>query len=342
MRPLPELLSDALLTLTRIYEDAGAGDDPPPSLAMWSGLLRGLRPGGMTVKELTREARVSKRAVMSWLGASRRWGYLVTEREGPARIGDKVDVTDKWRAAAEEWTSVDKAAAKSWAKQVGAPASKEFRAALEDLVARFDLELPHYPVAYGPADWTMTGGRYRPAQPGPPRVPAHGADWSPVFRGEGDTVSPVALPGLVSQALTNFQIDGESAACYPQLVIDVLRRIPADGLPREESPPLAHVDEQGKSGFVRHGVLQLEGPAKKKRVRLTPLAERILAAYEPGAAEVESRWREEYGAERVDRLRAALEALAPSLDPAPDPPHHLWVVWEPAHAFVEATQRKRP
>lgn len=339
---MAELLSDALLTLTRMYEDAGAGDDPPPSLAMWSGLLRGLRPGGITVTELAGEARVSKRAILAWLSAAARWGYLVTERPGRARTGDRIDVTDKWRAARDEWPSVEKAAAKSWAKKVGAQPAKELRAALEELVACFSLELPHYPVSYGPADWTLTGGRHRPGDAGPPRIPPHGADWSAVVRGEGDTVSSLALPSLVSQALVNFQIDGESAGCYPQLVIDILRRIPTKGMPRADAPPLAHVDEAGKSGFIRHGVLTLDGPAGAKRVRLTALAERALAAYEPGAAKVEASWREEYGAERVHRLRAALEAVAPSLDPPSDPPHHLWVVWEPAHAFVEATQRKRP
>lgn len=230
-RPLPELLSDALLTLTRHYEEAGAGDDPPPSLAMWSGLLRALRPSGITMRELVREARVSKRAVASWLGTAARWGYLVPERAGPARMGDRMDVTDKWRAVAAEWPDVERAAAKSWAKQVGAPAAKELRAVLEGLVGRFDLELPHYPVPYGPADWSLTGGRHRPAQPGPPRVPASGADWTGVGRGEGEV---------------------------------------------------------------------------------------------------------------VDRARAALEAVSPKLDPPSDPPHHVWVQWEPAHAFVEATQQKRP
>ena len=342
-RPLPELSSDALLTLTRIYEDAGAGDDPPPSLTMWSGFLRGLRPEGITVKDLTRELRISKRAVVAWLSAAARWGYLSLERPGPPRVGDLIRVTDKWRSARDEWTSVEKAASKAWTKQVGAQRAKELRTALEELVARFALEMPHYPVSYGSADWTMTGGRYRPGDPGPPRIPPHGADWSPVVREEGDTVSRLALPALVSQALANFQIDGESAGCYPQLVIDILRRVPSKGMPTSDAPALAHVGgDSHKSGFVRHGILKLEGSPGKKRVRLTALAERVLSAYEPGAAKVESGWRDEYGVERVDRLRAALEAVAPSLDPPSDPPHHLWVVWEAGHAFVEATQTKRP
>lgn len=341
-RPLAELLSDALLTLTRIYEDAGAGEDPPPSLTMWSGLLRALRPEGITVSDLTRATRLSKRAVLGWLGAAATWGYLVPERPGRARAGDRIEITDKWRAAAEEWPGVAKAAGKAWVKQVGAAPAKELRGALEALVSGFALELPHYPVPYGPVDWTMTGGDYRKANPGPPRLPSHGADWSPVVRGEGDTASVLALPALVSQALVNFQIDGESAGCYPQLVIDVLRRIPKGGVPLAASPPIAHVDEDGKSGYVRHGILKLTGKRGAQRVGLTPLAERVLARYEPAAAEIESQWREEYGDETVARVRAALEGLAPSLDPPSDPPHHIWVICEPGHAFVEATQRKRP
>lgn len=342
-RPLNELLSDTLLALSREYEDAGAGENPPPSLVLWSGLLRALRPGGITVKELTREVRLSKRAVLGWLGPAATWGYLVPERAGRARAGDRIEVTDKWRAAADEWPGVEEAASKAWRKRVGAAGAMELRAALEDLVARFGLELPHYPVGYGPVDWSMTGWNHRPAKPGPPRTPFHGADWSPVVREAGDTVSELPLPALVGQALTWFQIDCESVGAHPQMVINILRRIPPKGVPLAEQPRLAGATGDGRSGFERHGLLKVEaGKGGEKRVHLTPLAERVVERYEPGAAEIESRWRDEYGAERVARVRAALETVAPKLDAPSDPPHHLWVICEPGHAFVEATQRKRP
>lgn len=342
-RPLNELLSDVLLALSREYEESGAGEDPPPSLVLWSGLLRGLRPDGITVKDLTREVRLSRRAVVGWLGAAAHWGYLVPERPGRARAGDRLELTDKCRAAAEEWPGVEDAAAKAWRKRVGAGAAKELSAALEELVSRFGLELPHYPIGYGPVDWSMTGGNHRPAKPGPPRIPAHGAEWSPVLRADGDTVSGLALPALVSQALTWFQMDGESVGAFPQIVIDILRRIPPDGVPLKEQPPLAGATGDGKSGFERHGVLKVKtGKDGEKRVHLTPLAERVAARYEDGASEIEGRWREEYGADVVDRLRAALEAVVPALGPPPEPYHHLWVVCQPGYGFVEPTLRKLP
>ena len=342
-RALNELLSDVLLALSREYEEAGAGEDPPPSLVLWSGLLRGLRPGGITVKELTREVRLSSRAVVGWLGAAATWGYLVPERSGRARQGDRIDVTDKWRAAADEWPGVEDAAAKFWRQRVGAPAAEELRAALEDLVSRFGLELPHYPIGYGPVDWSMTGGNHRPAKSGPPRVPSHGADWSPVTRGEGDTVSGLALPALVSQTLTWFQMDCESVGAYPQVVIDILRRIPSDGVPLHAQPPLAGTTGEGKSGFERHGVLEVKADKEgEKRVYLTALAERVADRYEDGASEIEGRWRDEYGARVVDRLRAALEATIPALGAPPDPPHHLWVVCQPGLGFVEPSLTKLP
>ena len=342
-RPLNELLSDVLLALSRDYQEAGAGEDPPPSLVLWSGLLRALRPDGITVKELTREVRLSKRAVVGWLGAAAYWGYLVPERSGRARVGDRLDVTDKWRAAAEEWPGVEKAAAKAWRQRVGAGPAKELRTALDDLVSRFGLELPHYPIGYGPVDWSMTGWAHRPAQPGPPRIPAHGADWSPVIRAEGDTVAGLALPALVSQALTWFQIDCESVGAFPQMVIDILRRIPSKGVPLKDQPPLAGATGDGRSGFERHGVLKVKTTKSgEKRVHLTALAERVAARYEGGASEIEGRWREEYGADVVDRLRAALEAVVPALDPPPEPYHHLWVVCQPGYGFVEPTLNKLP
>ena len=342
-RPLNELLSDVLLALTREYEEAGAGDDPPPSLLLWSGLLRGLRPEGITVGQLTREVRLSKRAVLGWLGPGATWGYLVTERDGRARIGDRVDVTDKWRAAAGEWGGVEAAALKAWRKRVGAPAAKELRAALEDLVSRFGLELPHYPVGYGPVDWSMLGGSYRPAKPGPPRIPAHGADWSPVLRGDGDTVSELPIPALVSQALVWFQMEGESIGVYPQLVIDVLRRIPPSGVPLESQPPLGRATGDGKSGFERHGVLKVKTDKRgQKRVHLTGLSKMLLQRYESGPEQIEGDWRDEYGRAVVDRLRAALEATAASLDPPAEPYHHLWVVGEAGYGLVEPTLEKLP
>ena len=342
-RPLNELLSDTLLALSRDYEEAGAGDDPPPSLVLWSGLLRGLRPGGITVKELAREVRLSKRAVVGWLGAAAYWGYLVPEHPGRARVGDRLEATDKWRAAAEEWPGVEDAAAKAWRKRVGGGAAKELRGALEDLVSRFSLELPHYPIGYGPVDWSMTGGNHRPAQPGPPRIPAHGADWSPVVRGDGDTVSGLAVPALVSQALTWFQMDCESVGAYPQVVIDILRRIPAKGVPLNEQPPLAGATGDGRSGFERHGVLKVKTDKRgEQRVHLTSLAKRLLDRYEDGASEIEGCWREEYGVDVVHRLRTALEAVVPALGPPAEPYHHLWVVCRPGVGFVEPTLRKLP
>jgi len=342
-RPLVELLSDALLALTREFEEAGAGDDPPPSLVLWSGLLRAVTPEPILQRDLVREVRLSRRAVQAWLGAARQWGYVEVAESGIPRAGNVVQLTDKGRAAHDEWAGVEAAADKAWRNRVGAAAAKELRGAAGDLVSRIGLELPHYPVGYGSADWSMTGGNSRPAKSGPPRIPAHGADWSPVVRAEGDTVSHLPDSALLSQALTWFQIDGQSAGCYPQIVIDVLRRIPKSGVPMKEQPPLAGCTGDGRSGFERHGVLQVKpdrtgGP----RVHLTALAQRVLNAYEPGAAEVERRWREEYGAEVLDRLRAALEAVATKLGPSADPPHHLWVVWQGGFGFVEATQRKRP
>ena len=342
-RPLGELLSDALLALTTEYEEAGAGDDPPPSLILWSGLLRAVTPEPILQRDLVREVRLSRRAVKAWLGGAQAWGYVEVTPSGIPRAGNVVQLTDKGRAAHEEWAAVESAASKAWHKRAGTAAAKELRAALEDLVARFGLELAHYPVGYGSADWSITGGNSRPAKPGPPRTPPHGADWSPVVRGEGDTVSHLPDSALLSQALTWFSIDSESVGSYPQVVIDILRRIPAAGVPLKEQPPLAGATGDGKSGFERHGVLKVKADKSgAKRVHLTPLAQRLLDAYEPGAAEIERRWREEYGAVVVDRLRSALEAVVPKLGPPSDPPHHLWVVWQGGFGFVEATQRKRP
>ena len=164
-----------------------------------------------------------------------------------------------------------------------------------------------------------------------------------MLRESGDTVSKLALPALVSQGLVWFQMDGESVGIYPQLVIDVLRHIPPSGVPLEQQPPLARATGDGKSGFERHGVLKVKAAKSgKKRVHLTWLSKRLLERYEVGASEIEGRWRDEYGAEAVDRLRAALEATVPALGPPPEPYHYLWVNGEAGLGFVEPSLRKVP
>ena len=94
-----------------------------------------------------------------------------------------------------------------WGTRYGKTRVKKLRQALQSLVMQFDIELPHYPTSYGQGDPSMTGGAYVPADPGPPRIPAHGTEWPVVLRTDPDAVQDLALTALASQALTAFTID---------------------------------------------------------------------------------------------------------------------------------------
>ncbi len=263
-RPLARLLSDVLLELTRLYERAGAGEDPLPSLTLWSGLLRAVPSDGITVRELIPRTRLSKRAIVSWIGVARTWGYLEAPTGRALRMDDLVRPTSKLQAAAREWPEVASGALDLWTARVGTSVAGDLRAAVSDLVAKFPIELPHYPVGYGSADWSMTGGNSHPAIAGPPRLPHHGADWKPVLRSDEDTVSDLELPALVSQVLMWMQIDCESVGAYPQVVSDVIDRIPPEGVALRDQPALAGVTGDGRSGFERHGVLEVTTKAGRR------------------------------------------------------------------------------
>jgi hypothetical protein len=190
-------------------------------------------------------------------------------------------------------------------------ADSSLRRSLESLVAQLPLELPYFPASYGSADPSVIGGSFVPARPDHD-VPAHGQDWRPVRRGEGDTVSAVPLTGSLSQALVAFAIDYEARPMWPlastTLVVQHLRAEPM---------PLAHVPGEhgiagnGKSLLERHGVAVVTiDPTNPRRrlVQLTPRGDSIRRNHEHALAECEAAWRARFGDHVVGDLQTALAA----------------------------------
>jgi hypothetical protein len=161
-----------------------------PRLCTDAVVLGSLAEGPVPAKELWRRARVSKRAMKTMLGAATKRGLVVVEGD-VARLAV--------RAPSFE------------------PASC---GPLSELVSRFELDHPDFPVIYGTADQSFTGGP--------------GFDWRPVPR-EG-AVDGLALSALLSQALVAFGIDYERAGVGPIMWTEQLRRGEPHG------------------GMVRHGV----------------------------------------------------------------------------------------
>jgi hypothetical protein len=295
------LLSQALLAVTHEYEQRGAGSDSLPSLAVWSNVLRPVG-GGIDLRELPAEARLSKRAIRAAVGAAEKRGWLVKEGNTlrPSPVGE---------VARGRWPSLD--------TEVDAAIGSDLAPPLRALVRQLYLEWPHYPSGYGPADHSITGGIYT-AGGGQidSKVPTHAADWAPVLRHdvEGSSVAGLPLSALLSQALVAFAADFEELWIGGlHLAATVLRLLPDEGLPISELPMLSRLKGDGKSVLERHGYIEIRRHADEPKARVavpTARGRNTRDQYEPTVGRVEARWGPKYGAEVVAELRAALESLA--------------------------------
>jgi len=278
-KTLPRLLWNAIRELERAYVAAGAGERGMPTLDDWANLLRVVDAKGTDVRELPRLLRLSKRAVRTRVLAASRRGWIEERQDGGSEV--TVRLTRSGSAIATRWKLLEAAAEKEWRAECGI----ELRAALEKIVAKFPLELPHYPASYGAADASITGGG--------------GADWKAVVRGDGDTVSQLSVMGLLSQALVAFAMSYEEKSPVAlSLSADIVLRVPAGGGAQQKS---AHV-----SALVRHGFLRLSGD----RIFLTEKGAAVRDAYAWRVAAVEDEWRGAFGDDVVTGLRRALLDVA--------------------------------
>jgi DNA-binding MarR family transcriptional regulator len=299
--PLSVLLSRTLTRLTHELDAATSPRHPAVPLASWTNVLRHIDDGGVPQGELHARARVSRRAIAYRLGALQRHGLVVLEPAPSGRRGKIVRLTDEGRVALKSHRPPFEKIEKAWAKRFGEEKVAGLRSALEALVGRFELELPHHPEGYGPADPSMGPG---------------GRDWKPQPRGDGDTVSLLPLSALLSQALTAFAIDYEAQAQQSLMyVANVLRVVDGKGVPVSDLPALSSA-VTALSGLERHGFVKVQTArdGKTKAVRLTWRSKQLHEGYDDMLADVEQRWEERYGADVVRALRTSLQELAEPVD----------------------------
>jgi hypothetical protein len=285
--PLPSGLHAVLLGLERAYTEEGAGRPSVPSLDLWANLLRAVDPAGIDRRELPAILRLSKRAVRTRVSTVVRYGWveeLKTDRsEGIVRL------TSRGSEVAARWKGLQQKAEDMWEARAGLHWLDKLRTSLEDLVAAFPLEHPHYPASYGPADASITGG--------------NGVDWKPVHRSGANTVSDLPLSALVSQALVAFAMQYEELSPVAlSLSTTVIRQIPAEGRPLQElgrSP--------GVSALIRHGFVRVSGPSGREIACLTTRGLEVHSAYGERIHTVVTSWRQLFGKDRVAALVCALE-----------------------------------
>lgn len=321
--PLPVLVSRVLGYLRNAVEDEEkATRSPVPSLPMWSNLVRCVAecgPDGITERELPETARISSRLATAAVTAAARYGWISSEAGSAGTRNRQLRLTDDGRRAAPIWTERLTALDETWN-------AEPLRAALEALVARVPFELPHFPASYGAADPSAVGGPFVQHARKDDGVPAHGNDWKPVMRGDGDTVSPLPITALLSQTLMAFTIDYEDRFPWPLAsTATVLCHLSTE--PRRIGDlPVGHgIKGNGKSLLERHLIVSVTKDPRDPRTKLVALTDRGAAviSHHPARLEaVEAEWRRRHGDAVVTDLRAALSPAADAAGAQPD--HVTW------------------
>ncbi len=294
---------------------------PSPSLVQWSNLLRVMPDHPVALDEIAIAARVSRRAVKSQRGIPADWIEVASAPSGKPAWR----LTDSGMRARETGRNAVARAEGAWRRAIGGPSVGELRGAAERLIAALELELCWYPMTYGPADRSAAGGRSIAGGSGPPRLPAHGADWKPVLRDTNvDTVSDVPLYALMSQGYMAFQVEYEQVAAYPKVSVDaVVRAFPSPRMALADLPGRLGVDGSGRPPLERHGIVQVD--RSKNEAFLTDLGRDLIGSHQERLQAIDSTWRARYGGPTIDKIQAALVAVNARLPK--DLPDHVFV-WQ--------------
>lgn len=308
MLPLSTLLSRVL---SRLRTEAQDGiDEGMPSLAVWANVLRCLDNGDLGESALPDAARVSKRLASAAVTTVTNAGWIAAQPAG-GKLRTLM-LTDAGAKATQAWRERLEELDRSW---VGAP----LRGALESIVGRLPFELPHFPASYGSADPSAIGGPYVQQIKRKDGLPAHGNDWRPVLRGDGDTLSSLPITALISQALMAFTIDYEDKFPWPlHSTANVLVHIGTTPTPLSKLPAKHGITGKGKSLLERH----LIASVTERGVALTERGELILKHHPVRLDATEAIWRERHGDRAVDALRRALDE--PASKATEEPAHIIW------------------
>ena len=303
---LPVLLSRVLGGITGELQQSLAPETTVASLAVWSNLLRCVRDGG-SERDLPTDARISKRLAVAAVTGARRRGWLTTS---PGTRGRDLRLTGAGQTSTEAWEERLSSFDAQWS-------GSRLRTSLESLVGQLPLELPYYPASYGAADPSAIGGSFVAPRPDL-GVPAHGQDWRPVPRSDGDTVSMVPLTGLLSEALVAFSSDYEARPMWPLASTTlVVRHLRAEPMPLADVPGAHGIAGNGKSLLERHGVALVTTDPRnptRKLVQLTSRGESIRRHHDRAVAECETSWCTRFGDDVVAGLRSALTAQPAASD----------------------------
>ena len=338
--PLPTLRSQALVAHTIELDNeaehllphrTSRADDPEArqdapllvSYALWSNVLQFVDGAGVTVAELRERARTNRLL----LQGLRRWGYVTlmppagATLKNPPQDGVVVRTTKAGRQARDVWRTLPTAMEERWRSRFGDGAVDHLERSLR---AVFE-SLPIDPPAYLPVVLPTQNGKSEPALP---RTATTGAATA--------RTSAADMSQLLSGVLVAFTVDfeRESRISLP-ISANTLRVLHPSGVRIRDLPRLTGVSREANAmcaGWLeRHGCAVAEpDPAvtRGKLLRLTDKGQRAQQKYRR-LLDTTVSWRETYGANTVDNLRAALQRvvgdgtlasspLAQGLEPYPD------------------------
>jgi DNA-binding MarR family transcriptional regulator len=304
--PLSSLLSQALVALiieldneaehrmphwtTNDRPDRAARVGPwLVSTVMWSTCLRFVDEAGVTAAELERRARTPTN-----VAGMRRWGYIRIDADG------RIRPTAHGRLAATIWEPLFAIIEARWRERFGAAAVDRLRAALAARAARLEVELPDCLPILG-------YGLFSDRIVSQPRAEV----------ADERACASLTLSTLLSKALLAFAIAFERRTKISlAIAANVLRLVGTDGIRVRDLPRRSGVSKEAiamATGYLERNGYAAIGPeapgSRVKRLTLTARGLRAQGRCRTALADVETRWRERFGAALVAELRSALEAL---------------------------------
>jgi DNA-binding MarR family transcriptional regulator len=311
---------------TRHGRTAGAGPRPwLISMAMWVHVMRLVPEDGISAGDLVRLSQLTPK---SMLGLIKRvgqwWGYLELGPD-PADQRAKVPAaewlvrpTKAGRKAQSIWAPLTDEIEARWNDRFSQKAVEDLRAALTDVVARLDVDLP---------DYLLILGEPRLAS----RQPAKGGTQLPLTALLSKLLLALALD-FDDHSDLSLEIYTSGVGSRLPICANVLRLIGDDGVGVAKIPELSGVDKMAIDNWARilikRGYLDVAtdpGGGGRRVALLTPKGVRARDAYFQWTESLEGRWPDARSSAVVRRLRRAAEQIVGATGPGSP----LWEGMEP-------------
>lgn len=274
------------------------------SMAMWWHFVQFVREEGTRageLKRLTGHDTATLRRRLTRL--SKWWGYLKIEPgPGSGVTKSKADLLVKPTRGGlrviEVWRSVSGEIERRWRERFGGDEIDRLRDALAQILQKADAALPDcLPIlGYG--------------------LMSSEQEFTGLPRADAERLAAKPLPVLLAKVLLLFarEFEGEAKMSLA-ICANVLRPVDADGTPVRELPRLTGVSKEAIAVAVnflesKGYVAEMKPPGGAKLLMLKPKGELAQAKYFKLTQEIEARWKERFGVEVVEALRASLERLA--------------------------------